>query len=126
MATDAAGNQAPGVAYVNVPLDDESLLLSLDIVAGGALVHWTNDAEPEPYNVIRTNLADLRDEVDGYYLGEATCIEAGSLDQTTVGFEDPAVPAPGEVLIYLVEYDDMGFGTPSAAKPRLLDSEGCQ
>jgi len=125
-ATDAAGNQASGVAYVTVPHDDESLLLSLDAMAGGTLVNWTNSAEPEPFNVIRTNLANLRNEVAGYYLGNATCIEAGSLDQTTVGYEDSAVPAPGEVFIYLVEYDDMGFGTPSAAKPRLLDSGGCQ
>jgi cysteine-rich repeat protein len=125
-ATDTAGNQAPGVAYVNVPLDDETLLLTLDTVSGGTLVSWTNEAEPEPYNVIRTNLADLRDEESGYYLGDAACIEAGSLDQSTLGLEDPEVPAPGEVFLYLVEYDDMGFGTPSAAKPRLLDAGGCQ
>ena len=127
VATDASGNQASGIALVTVPHDDEPLLLSLDAVAGGALMSWTSEVETGlPFNVIRTNLADLQEMETGYHLGNATCIESASLDQTTVGFEDPAVPAPGEVFIYMVEYDGGGYGTPSAAKPRVVDSGDCQ
>ena len=126
-ATDGSGNQASGNALVNVPHADEPLLLSLDAVAGGALLSWTSEVQTGlPFNVIRTNLADLQELETGYHLGNATCIESASLDQTTVGFEDPAVPAPGEVFTYMVEYDDGGYGTPSAAKPRVVDSGGCQ
>jgi hypothetical protein len=45
-----------------------------------------------------------------------------------VGFEDAAMPAPGEVFVYFVEYLaelDSGYGTERAGKPRVVGGGGC-
>ena len=57
------------------------------------------------------------------------CIESASIDTDTGGYEDAALPAPGEAFFYLVEFDDeyeSSYGTESAAKPRLPLGGACQ
>jgi hypothetical protein len=79
------------------------------------------------YDVIRGALDDLQVFADRYDLGVVTCIEASSTDEDTSGFEDPTEPLSGEVLFYLVQYHeaDSGYGTESAAKPRIPSGGDC-
>ena len=47
-------------------------------------------------------------------LTRTTCTESVSLDESTLGNEDAEVPEPGEVFLYMAEYDDgerSSFGT---------------
>jgi Tol biopolymer transport system component len=66
------------------------------------LVTW--DVEPQSlrYDVIRGDVADLQagpaNTVD---LGPVVCLEDDSPDATTLGFEDPNEPAPGQAFFFL-------------------------
>lgn len=106
----------------------EPLMLSLNETDHGTLVEWTAVAGVAGYDVIRGTLDSVSETVDAFDLGSVVCIESGSTDETTLGFEDAATPAPGEVLVYFVEYRaqlDSGYGTERAGKPRLIGGGGC-
>ena len=124
-ATDAAGNETVAEGTVVVEHDRggsaEPLLLTVDSSSSGAVVNWNPVEGALHYNVIRTNLSNLREVQHGYVLGAVTCIESVSLDESTLGNEDAEVPEPGEVFLYMAEYNDgerSSFGTVSSAKPR--------
>ena len=92
---------------------------------------WLSDrslglAEPEHS---RGNLAELLEHPNFYELGVVTCIESGSVDTTTIGYEDAVLPDPGQTFFYVIEYDGPfpgSFGTESAAKPRVPRLVVCQ
>ena len=75
------------------------------------------------------DLADLQETETNIDLGDVSCVKATSLTPHTVGWEDSATPAPGEVAFYLVEYFDgwsTSYGTASADKPRSPSSGACE
>ena len=134
-ATDGSGNQTTASSTVTVDHSQggvtEPLELSLEKSAGGTLVTWTSEivAEQLSYNVIRGTLDGLDDGGSAYDLGAVTCIESASANNNTEGYEDAAVPASGEVFIYLVEYNDglrSSYGTVSAGKPRVPAVGDCE
>ena len=57
------------------------------------------------YDVVRGNLASLSESPDGIDLGMLTCIESDSVDTTTTGNEDIAVPSVGTGFFYLVRFE---------------------
>jgi len=62
-------------------------------------------------------------------LGTVTCIRSASSQTSTTGQEDSEIPAVGEAYFYLAEYNDgrdSGFGSASAAKPRISTAGGCE
>lgn len=82
------------------------------------------------YNVIRGQLSNIVENMSTVDLGPVVCIEAASVDASTEGWEDPALPPSGEASFYLVEavYGDGSsdsYGTSSAGKPRSPGSGDC-
>jgi len=133
-AVDGAGHSAEATTRVVVPHSQggasEPLRLSLGSTPAGTLARWTAVPGAIYYDVIRGRLGALQVAGDAVDLGAAECVESGSLDNTTAGYEDAEVPAAGEAFFYLVEYHDgwqpTSFGTESAARPRLVTSGGCR
>jgi hypothetical protein len=126
VVTDAGGNAASGTAFVTVPHDQggmtEPVMLAFEKQPAGTLIDWTAAATATTYNVVRGNLADLLDHPNFYELGVVTCIESGSLDTTTTGYEDDVLPDPGQTFFYVIDYDGpfpASFGTETAQKPRV-------
>ncbi|MBD3867002.1 MAG: S8 family serine peptidase [Acidobacteria bacterium] len=132
-ATDGSGNQTVVSGYSLVPHDQGGVTDPVSIMvladAAGALVSWQGVTKADYYNVIRANLHDIRDAGVVYDLGAVTCVEAGSQDLSTAGFEDSGIPASGQMFIYLVEYNDgisSSYGSVSADKPRIPGPGGCE
>ncbi|MCH7781322.1 MAG: hypothetical protein IH848_10780, partial [Acidobacteria bacterium] len=133
VVTDAGGNVASGSAFVTVAHDQggmtEPLMLAFEKAPAGTLIDWTSVVTATTYSVVRGNLAELLDRPNFYELGVVTCIESGSLDTTTIGYEDGALPDPGQTFFYVIEYDGAfpaSFGTESAAKPRVPRQGFCE
>jgi len=133
VVTDAGGNVASGSAFVTVAHDQggmtEPVILALEKAPAGTLIDWTSVVTATSYTVVRGNLAELLDRPNFYELGVVTCIESGSLDTTTIGSEDAALPDPGQTFFYVIEYDGAfpsSFGTESAAKPRVPRQGFCE
>ncbi len=81
------------------------------------------------YDVIRGQLGQIVETQVVIDLGTVVCIENDSPDASTLGWEDAALPNPGEAFFYLVEYDDgtsSTYGTESADKPRAPGPGDCQ
>jgi hypothetical protein len=131
-AADASGNIAGEVVVALVPHDIagvvEPIVLSVAPGQNGTVVSWVDLSNTSSsFNVVRGLLSNLNETADAYELGALTCIEAGSTDTDTLGFEDTVLPDPGAVFIYLVESADPpgGYGTETALKPRLPGSGDC-
>ncbi len=132
-AVDAAGNSSQLIEYVDVAIEQDGmtdpLALSVDKSPAGTVLDWSAVAGAEGYHAIRGDLSAIATIGQTYDLGAVSCLEAGSLDTSTAGFEDSANPAPGEAFFYLVEYiagEGSGYGTESAAKPRVPAAGACQ
>ena len=132
-ATDMSGNETTETAGVFVPHNrdgvTEPMMMSVTNKPSGTSLEWDDVDGALYYNVIRGNLADLRETDVAIDLGTVSCIKAGSLEPHTVGSEDAATPAPDEVFFYLVEYFDgwnTSFGTATADKPRSPSSGACE
>jgi len=130
--TDGAGLQATGSRDVVVPLEidgtDEPLIISLDEQPAGTLVTWPAVTGAVGYNVIRGSLANISFAASEVSLGTVDCIELGSLDTTTAGFEDADVPGVGQTFFYLAEYNDgspTGYGTATAPADRVPVAINC-
>ena len=152
-AMDASGNMASDSATVFVRHDQsqdcegisaapsqgenliyEPLELSLESMVDGTLVTWTPVVGAGAYEVIRGELGRIHETEAAIELGAVTCIRDLSLDETTAGFEDDDVPAPGMVFFYLtgfVSFDGSNnfsrsaYGTESASKPRVTGQGDC-
>lgn len=83
-----------------------------------------NIEEAVHYDIIRGDLANIKEEVSSIDLGPVICIESKSTDTTTEGNQDSEMPKPGQVFFYLVQYnngvDDSSYGTESANKPQVV------
>ncbi len=124
-ATDGGGNQTTTSVDVTVPLlqngTADPVEITVDETLSGTRVLWQAVTGAGFYNVIRGTLSNIVETPETIDLGPVLCIEAGSVDTSTAGFEDAAVPAGQEIFIYLVEYDDgtpSSYGSVDAAKPR--------
>jgi hypothetical protein len=133
-ATDAAGNAAPALALVSVPHDlgegPEPLQLRLEHAGanGAARAYWNAVNGARAYDLIRGDLASLRQEIDRVSLGTVT-VPARETAVTTWSGGMADNPAPGRGFFYLVQSRDAllrpsGFGTESVPLPRL--PAGCE
>jgi len=132
-AADVTGNTSQQTVFVTVPHDEGGITqpLNLDVreTAAGTLVEWSGVPEALFYNVIRGDLARVRDDGTAIDLGVVQCIEAGSLDLSTTGLEDATLPVPGAAFFYLVEYNDgwtSSYGQESVARPRVAGPGACR
>jgi len=134
-AMDSSGNMASAEAYSVVPHDQgglsDPMAINVAPSSSGTTVSWGQVPEAQSYNVIRGYLADLRDAGEVYDLGSVYCLEARSLDESTVGSEDFNVPRPGYAFFYLVEFNftdgtSSTYGTETADKPRAPAAGVCQ
>ena len=99
----------------------EPIELAVDESGSGSVVAWNAVSGAQTYDVIRGDLSNIGETAVVVTLGTVTCMEDNSADVSTVGWEDPAIPPPGEGFFYLVAYFDgtsSGYGTESASKPR--------
>jgi hypothetical protein len=132
-ATDAAGNSAAGGSSLTVPHDlgkrpDPLMIHVRESAAGGTIVDWSPVLGANSYSVIRGRVKSLRESSDFIDLGDVTCVEGRSADQTTAGHEDTHAPTPGEAFFYLVAYndgEDSSYGSEDVSKPRVATSGGC-
>jgi hypothetical protein len=107
----------------------EPLILRLQRLAGGGAgvwISWTGLAEAEGYDVIAGDLATWRADGGLLRLGSVRVLARG-ITLTTV--QEPAIapaPAVGHAFFYLVQQRvagaGAGYGTVSAARPRVPDS----
>jgi len=132
-AADGAGNRAVATGSVLVPHDQggtaEPLVLQVQETAQGTTLSWDPVSGAVSYDVVRGNVASLR-EIDSMIdLGPVTCILGDVSVPSSAGHEDRDAPALGEAYFYLVSYDDVwgssGYGSVSAFKPRIVASGGC-
>ena len=133
VATDAAGNSSEASVDLTVPQTvhgrQDPVSLRVEQTDNGTVLRWDPVEGAQRYNVIRGDLADLREFQQTIQLGPAACVEAGSADETTVGWEDPSLPAPGRAFFFFVEYYDddrsSGYGSPDVTVPREAQGETC-
>jgi HYR domain-containing protein len=132
-AVDESGNTSQARAFVVVPHDiggsTEPLDLSVQESLTGTLLHWDSIAGATTYSVIRGNVRSLQLAGDVIDLGTVSCVRSGSSQSSTIGQEDGEIPLPGEAFFYLASYNDgrdSGYGSASAAKPRVSTAGGCE
>ena len=131
-AMDASGNMAVAEDYAFVPHDQsDPILINVMPSVAGTTISWPVVEEAVHYNVIRALLKDVRDAGNIYDLGQVYCIESHSLDENTIGSEDFNTPRPGEMFLYMVEFNfadgtTSTYGTETAAKPRYPSGGNCQ
>ncbi len=93
---------------------------------------WTPGSGPLRYDVVRGDVASLATGALGIVdLGAVTCLEDDSPDANTVGFEDPADPAPGQAFYYVYRGSPgiLGgpgsYGASSSGAPRVAGPGDC-
>jgi hypothetical protein len=109
----------------------EPILLRLAETPAGTRLDWTPVSGASSYNVVSGERPNIANGGTAYDVGPVICVEANSPDATTAGDEDNRTPLPGRPFFYLAEYVDAasvttGYGTESAAKPRIPSAgSGC-
>ncbi len=129
-AVDDAGNQTTATSFVTVPRTgqtaDEPVLLDVMESPAGTAFDWDDVPAASSYRVVRGDLANIADVSGRYELGPLSCIASSLGQSSTLGLEDPELPAHGAIFFYVVEYVDVlrsSFGTVTAARER-WDSPG--
>jgi hypothetical protein len=125
-ATDTSGNVGEASALVPVPHDvdgvTEPLVIHLEQIAGGTVARWAPVEGAVNYNVVRGDVAALREFGIYIDMGPVTCMGADITVTDTSATPDPATPEVGKAFYYLAEYDDgtsrTGYGEVSVPKPR--------
>jgi len=126
-AIDKGGNRTETASDVLVPHDidgvTEPLILHVEQAAGGTVLRWSPVPGAINYNVIRGDVATLREFSPPIFidLGPITCLAADLTATDTSATPDPAIPAIGTAFYYMAEYDDgirVGYGTVSVPLPR--------
>jgi HYR domain-containing protein len=134
-AVDASGNSSSSSSIVFVPHDQggesEPVLITAGEGAAGTLLQWDPVAGASSYKMIRGLVGSLHESGDFIDLGTVSCVQADSLSgsSTTPGREDTDIPPLGQVFFYLASYDDgsdSGYGSDTAAKPRVKTGGGCE
>jgi hypothetical protein len=128
MVSDGSGNSATTASQVSVPHDRAEMAaepLNVTMENGrNSRVVWNAVDVALHYDVIRGDLANLRVEGSNLNLGQVVCILNNTPATTTAGYEDTAIPAPGHVFFYAVQFnngqEDSSYGTVSASKARVV------
>jgi hypothetical protein len=130
-ATDSSGNRSTTNSLVFVPHDQggqtEPIDLSAEERAEGTNLRWDPVPGTVTYKVIRGKVGNLREAGDFIDLGTVSCVTSGSVDLATERL-DTENPSIGEVFFYMVSYNDgreSGYGSDTAAKPRIKTTGGC-
>jgi len=130
--TDSSGNQTSASEDDVAPHDLGSVVEPIALKVNGktaTTVTWPLVNGAVSYDVIRGNLAALRVQGSNVDLGPVSCIEQNSIDGTTIGHEDAAVPAPGQVFFYAVQFfdgeQDSSYGSESAGRARVVNNGNC-
>jgi hypothetical protein len=133
IATDGSGNRSTTNSFVFVPHDQgggtEPVLISVEDRTVGTLLQWDLVPGASFYRVIRGTVGSLRESGNSIDLGSVSCIQPGPSSTSTAGREDSESPATGQAFFYLVAYNDgrdSGYGSASAAKPRISTAGGCE
>jgi len=131
-ATDSSGNTTSTSSSVQAPHDLANVVEPISLRVEGKTatkVTWPAVFGAESYDVVRGNLSELRINGSNVELGRVTCIESGSIDTTTLGHEDTAVPAPGQVFFYAVQFYDgvakSSYGSVSAGRAAVVTGGNC-
>jgi len=127
-ATDGSGNAALTSSAVSVPHDHSDMAaepINVNLENGrNTRVVWNSVPVALHYDVIRGDLANFAVEGSDLNLGAVTCIVNHTTATTTAGYEDTAIPAPGHVFFYAVQFnngqEDSSYGTVSANKARVV------
>jgi hypothetical protein len=135
-ATDASGNGGVVSREIVVPHDlggsVEPLMLKASQEQAGTVLAWEDVPGSSLYDVVRGELANLRELSGSFRLGPLTCITSGATETSTAGLEDPELPPVGQGFFYLAGYNNdgrySGYGTESAAKERFVPpgQDGCR
>jgi len=125
VATDAGGNETSSTGFAFVPHNQsgvtEPVMITVAEKPAGTALEWGDVWGAIYYNAVRGELSAIRELGNSIDLGAVTCLKSQSLEPHTSGWEDGALPGPGQGFFYVVEYFDgwrTSFGTASAAKPR--------
>jgi hypothetical protein len=131
-ATDSSGNTTSTSSSVQAPHDLGNVVEPISLRIDGktaTIVTWPVVFGAESYDVVRGNLSELRINGSNVDFGRVTCIENGSIDATTQGHEDTAIPAPGQAFFYAVQfYDgvaDSSYGSESSGRASVVPSGTC-
>ncbi|HJQ99414.1 MAG TPA: hypothetical protein VJ826_13960 [Candidatus Polarisedimenticolaceae bacterium] len=95
------------------------------------VVTWDPSPDSLRYDVVRGSISGLSIAGSTVSLGPVACIEDDSPDHHTRGFEDAAIPAPGEAFFYVyrgsVGFDAAtgSYGQGSGARERVAGAGGC-
>ena len=80
-------------------------------------------------DVVRGDLASLRIDGSNVDLGTVNCIERESLDTNTSGNADTAMPQPGQVFFYAVQFydgiQDSSYGSEDVGRARVVARGDC-
>jgi hypothetical protein len=131
-ATDSSGNSSSDSADVVAPHDLGDVVEPINLSVNGktsTTITWPLVQGAVSYDVIRGDLAALRIQGSNINLGLVTCIERDSIDSSTVGNADTAMPAPGQVFFYAVQFfdgiSDSSYGSESADRARVVSGGDC-
>jgi hypothetical protein len=99
--------------------------------ASPTVLSWDPSPESLRYDVIRGSVSALTIAGSTVDLGAVVCLEDDSPDNHTRGFEDTAIPAPGEAFFFLYR-GSIGasavagsYGQGSGARERVAGAGGC-
>jgi hypothetical protein len=131
-ATDSSGHATTASTDSIAPHDLGNVVEPIALTVNGktaTTVTWPLVGGAVSYDVIRGDLAALRAQGSNVDLGEVTCIELDSVDGSTIGHEDAAVPAAGQVFFYAVQFFDgeqnSSYGSVSAGRARVVTRGDC-
>ena len=99
--------------------------------ASPTVVTWDPSPDAIRYDVVRGSISGLSIAGSTVSLGPVVCLEDDSPDNHTRGFEDAAIPAPGEAFFFLyrgsVGFDAAAgsYGQGSGARERIAGAGGC-
>lgn len=126
-ATDQSGNQTPASDMIDVPHDLDDVVEPIVLKMAGAqstTVSWDPVIGAVHYDVVRGNLSELRIDGSNVDMGRVTCIERESLNSNTTGNADTAVPQPGQVFFYTVQFNDgnkdSSYGSVDVGRARVI------
>ena len=131
--TDLVGATAEATARAVVPHSQAGVIEPVDLTVheteSGTVASWGDVPGATHYHVIRGELGSIGLAGSSIDLGAVRCVESGSLDTSTQGFEDQEVPSAGSAYFYLVEYHDgwrsSTYGSESVSWPRVLADDTC-
>jgi len=126
-ATDASGNVGAGTDTVDVPHDQDGIEepIALETIGAAAtLVSWEPVYHAQHFDIIRGSVDKIRVDGSNFDLGDVVCLATNVTANDIAGSEDTAIPEPGKVFFYLVQFRDgtkeSSYGEPSAHKARVL------